>query len=186
MSATPGGNGYWVFTTRGRVFRFGDAPDIGSLAHLALDQPIVDAVSTPSGLGVYMIGLDGGVFALGDATFAGSVPQVLPGVELAEPVVGIVPDPDGLGYWLVAADGGVFAFNAQFNGSIPGVLEPGTSLRAAVNGMATYGDGYLLIASDGGIFNFSSSPFSGSLGDEVLDRPVIAVAPVVDDSAVYG
>jgi len=176
LSMSPSGWGYWIFTSRGRVFRFGDARDIGDLLAFDLAADIIDSVAAPTGDGVYMIGSDGGVFALGGAQFAGSIPQVLPGVVLNAPIVGIVPDPDGDGYWLVAADGGVFGFDAPFRGSLPGVLTPGTKLVASVNGMVPFGDGYLLVAADGGVFNFSDQPFDGSIGGQTLDSPVVSIA----------
>ncbi|MCB0990726.1 MAG: hypothetical protein KDB16_07095 [Acidimicrobiales bacterium] len=179
MASTPDSRGYWIFTNRGRVLPFGNAPDIGDLLGFDLDGEIIASTSSPSGRGAYMIGSDGGVFALGDARFAGSVPQVLPGVALDQPVVGLVADPDGSGYWMVAADGGVFAFEAPYRGSVPAVLPAGTILAAPVNGMVPFSDGYLLVAADGGVFNFSSEQFQGSLGDQELDSPVVAIAPMI-------
>jgi hypothetical protein len=94
--------------------------------------------------------------------------------------VGVVSTLSGAGYWLVAADGGVFAFgDAGFVGSIPGVLAPGVTLNAAINGMVRYGNGYLMVASDGGIFNFATDrEFVGSLGDNPPTSPVVAIAPM--------
>ncbi len=183
MAPTATSLGYWIITSRGRVARFGDAPFIGDLLSFDLAANVIAATMSPSGRGVYMLGSDGGVFALGDATFAGSVPAVLPGVQLDEPTVGIVADPDGAGYWVVAADGGVFAFNAPYRGSVPAVL-PGVSLDRPVNGMVPYGNGYLLVASDGGTFNFSNLAFDGSLGGSGVSS-VVAVAPVVVGSTAY-
>ena len=113
ISRTATGQGYWLFTTRGKVLSFGDAAFYGDLRNLALNGPILDSVSTPSGHGYFMVGSDGGVFAFGDAKFAGS----MGGVHLNAPVQSLVPDGDGIGYWLVASDGGVFAFSAPFRGS---------------------------------------------------------------------
>jgi hypothetical protein len=33
-----------------------------------------------------------------------------------------------------------------------------------------------MVGADGGVFNFSDRPFSGSLGADPPDRPVVAVA----------
>ncbi|MCB0992951.1 MAG: hypothetical protein KDB16_18380 [Acidimicrobiales bacterium] len=185
MSSSPSGSGYWIVTTQGRVEAFGDAAPVADLRNLDLAEPIISSVAAPSGRGLYMIGLDGGVFALGDALFAGSVPQVLPGVQLDAPVVGIVADPDGTGYWLVASDGGVFAFDAPFVGSLPGVLPPGAQLVAPINGMVPYGAGYVLVAGDGGVFNFSGLPFSGSLAGRNLEAPVSGIGVVAPDGGTY-
>ena len=114
-----------------------------------------------------MIATDGGVFAFGDAAFHGSTGNL----TLNQPVVGIAPDPDNTGYWLIAADGGIFAYEAQFRGSVPGVLADGVTLNRPVIGGIAYGDGYLMVASDGGIFNFSPQDFLGSLGSNPPPGP---------------
>ena len=44
MSATQSGAGYWLFSSDGGVFNFGDAPNLGSLRETPLDQPIDSGV----------------------------------------------------------------------------------------------------------------------------------------------
>ena len=44
LSATPTGQGYWVFTTRGRVVAFGDARFLGDVSALRLNGPVLDSV----------------------------------------------------------------------------------------------------------------------------------------------
>lgn len=167
ISFTPDGQGYWIFTSLGRVFTFGNAVDYGDMDGITLNGPVVDAVPTPSGNGYYMVGSDGGIFSFGDANFAGS----MGGIPLNSPVNGIVPDPDGVGYWLVAGDGGVFSFSATFMGSMGG-----TPLNQPIVGMVSYGDAYLMVASDGGVFNFSAKPFYGSLGDNPPSNPIVSIS----------
>ncbi|MEO1064367.1 MAG: trypsin-like serine protease [Actinomycetota bacterium] len=175
ISVLPDGSGYWVFTNKGRALAFGAAPELEDLVDLGISEilngPVLASVATPTGAGAYMIGSDGGVFALGDAVFHGS----MGGRPLNEPVMGIAPDPDGTGYWLVASDGGIFAFEAEFRGSMPGVLSPGVALNAPVVGAVPFGAGYLMVASDGGVFNFSDQEFLGSLGDSPPTQPVTAI-----------
>jgi hypothetical protein len=168
MGAMPAADGYWLFTTLGRVFEFGSAVNHGGLEHLVLNGPVVDASPLPDGSGYFMLGSDGGIFAFGSAVYQGSVPEVLPGIALNSPVNGLVPSSAG-GYWLVAGDGGIFSFgNAPFAGSIPQVL-PGIPLNEPVVGALASGNAYLMVASDGGVFNFGSSIFHGS-------RPGVAIA----------
>jgi len=190
ISATPDGLGYWVFTNRGRVVAFGTAGHFGDTWTIgiaeALVGPVIASVPTPTGLGYYMLGSDGGVFTFGDATFAGSVPEVVPVDQLAAPLTGLAPDPDGIGYWLIAADGGLFGFDADFRGSVPGVLPPGTQLNRPVIGGIAYEDGYLMVASDGGIFNFSSKEFRGSLGFGPPSDDIVGVASLKRDPVVSG
>jgi len=180
ISMTPTGKGYWVFTTLGRVTSFGDATHFGDLPTLSITpaDDIVASVAVADGSGYYMLGADGGVFAfpVGVTPFHGSIPQVLPGVQLGCPIVGLVPTPSAAGYWMVGCDGGVFAFgDAFFVGSLPGLGL--TDLNAPVNGMVAFGGaGYLMVATDGGAFNFGA-PFFGSLGAAPTDTPVVATNP---------
>ncbi|HEC08813.1 MAG TPA: hypothetical protein ENI86_04475 [Acidimicrobiales bacterium] len=43
------------------------------------------------------------------------------------------------------------------------------------------GEGYYMLGSDGGVFSFSSQPFSGSLGDNPPDTPIVALTPLWTD-----
>ncbi|MCU1429068.1 MAG: fibronectin type protein [Actinomycetia bacterium] len=167
------GSGYWLFTSRGRVFpvpstNASSAPFFGDLSRVALSGSVLGSVATPTGRGYYMVGVDGGVFAFGDARFYGS----MGGRHLSQPIVALVPTADNHGYWLVASDGGVFAFgSAKFKGSMGGA-----QLQQPIVGMVRYGDGYLMVAADGGVFNFSTRAFAGSLGGRALASPVVSIA----------
>ena len=167
VAPTPTGAGYYVFTSRGRAFVFGDAVFRGDLRAVTLNGPVIDASVLPDGRGYYLVAADGGIFAFGSAEFRGS----MGGLPLNAPVVGLVPDGDGRGYWLVAADGGVFAFDAPFRGSMGG-----RRMNAPVVGLVRYGDGYLMVGADGGVFTFSTLPFRGSLGSAPPARAVVAIA----------
>ena len=46
IAATPSGNGYWIFTNRGRAFAYGDAHFYGDLHNTTLNGPIVASVAT--------------------------------------------------------------------------------------------------------------------------------------------
>src|SRR5262249_4026141 len=143
ISRTATGRGYWLFTTRGRVFAFGDAHFYGDLAAKHLNAPILDSVGTPSGHGYYMVGTDGGVFTFGDAKYHGSTGGTL----IPAPIRTVVPDPDHVGYWLVGVDGSVYPFAALFRGSMRG-----RPLNKPIVGMVSFGSGYLMVAADGGVF----------------------------------
>lgn len=66
---TLSGNGYYIVTSDGGVYSFGDAEFFGSEGGQQLSAPICDAALTPSGRGYWLLGQDGGVFAFGDAKF---------------------------------------------------------------------------------------------------------------------
>lgn len=167
ISSTRTGGGYWLFSSLGRVFPFGDAPFFGDMAATKLNGPVLDSIPTASGNGYYMVASDGGIFTFGDARFLGSMGAV----KLNAPVQSLVPDDDGSGYWLVASDGGIFAFDAEFYGSMGDV-----KLNKPVTGMVGFGKGYLMVAEDGGIFTFGDAPFFGSLGDNPPRQPIVSTA----------
>ncbi|HSS10134.1 MAG TPA: hypothetical protein VLL25_09625, partial [Acidimicrobiales bacterium] len=85
IAATPSGGGYWLVAADGGVFTFGDAPFLGSLGGLRLNQPIVGMAAVPGGGGYWLVAADGGVFTFGDAPFLGS----LGGLRLNQPIVGM-------------------------------------------------------------------------------------------------
>ncbi len=170
VAATPDGGGYWVASSTGGVYPFGDAHSYGSMSGSALNAPVVGMAATPSGHGYWLVASDGGIFSFGDASFFGSTG----GMHLNAPIVGMAATPSGHGYWLVAADGGVFSYgDAVFQGST-GSLD----LNAPVVGMAATpsGDGYWLVASDGGVFSYGDASFRGSTGSIRLNQPMVGIA----------
>jgi len=170
LVGTPSGAGYWLATSDGGVFAFGDAGFYGSMGGKALSKPVVGLAATPDGKGYWEVASDGGIFAFGDAGFYGS----MGGKALNKPVVGIAATPDGGGYWEVASDGGIFAFgDAGFYGSMGG-----KPLNAPVTGIAATpdGKGYWEVASDGGIFAFGDAGFFGSMGGKPLNAAMTGIA----------
>lgn len=100
IAATPDGKGYWLATSAGGVYTFGDALFFGSLGDVRLNAPIVGisaspppencgASGRPPAQGYWLVGADGGVFAFGDAQFLGSAT----GSRLNAPMAGIATGP---------------------------------------------------------------------------------------------
>jgi hypothetical protein len=169
VTPTASGGGYWVSSSDGGIFTYGNAKFFGSTGALHLNAPIVGMASTPDGGGYWLVASDGGIFTFGDAKFFGSTGAL----HLNAPIVGMASTPDGGGYWLVASDGGIFTFgNAKFFGST-GALH----LNAPIVGMSSTpsGAGYWLVASDGGIFTFGNATFDGSTGALHLNAPVVGM-----------
>ncbi|MCP3938880.1 MAG: hypothetical protein GY708_26320 [Actinomycetia bacterium] len=162
---TPTSAGYWMFTSLGRVFPFGDAGFFGDLEQLDVvpTLPVKGGVATLAGDGYWLFAEDGGIFAFGSAGFYGSVPGALAGIgsQLAAPIVGMAPSTSGSGYTMVGADGGMFAFgDAPFLGSLPGM---GITPAEPVVDMIASPGGYLQIGADGGAFLFGDAQFQGSI-----------------------
>ena len=121
----------------------------------------------------------------GDANFGGSTSAPLS--EVVTPSVASSMFV-GHGYWMAAADGGVFSFgDAQFYGSVPGVLQPGQHLNKPVVGIQGTGDthGYWLVASDGGVFAFGDAQFYGSLANNHLNAPIVGITPTSDGKGYW-
>jgi hypothetical protein len=170
-----GTTGYFVTTTLGEVFAFGDAADVGDMTGVALNQPVVGIAATPDGEGYRLVASDGGIFSF-NANFHGS----MGGTPLNQPIVDIATVPDPLfqgvdGYYEVASDGGIFAFgDAAFHGSTGGIV-----LNQPIVGMAVHpsGQGYWLVAADGGVFAFGPAvEFHGSMGATPLNQPIVGMA----------
>ena len=58
--STPDGGGYWVASSTGAVYPFGDARSFGSMAGTPLNAPIVGMAPTPDGEGYWLVATDGG------------------------------------------------------------------------------------------------------------------------------
>jgi len=165
IQATTNGNGYWIFTSSGRVFGYGNAIDHGDLTNVSLDGRIVDAARTSNGGGYYMVGADGGLFGFGDATYAGAASEL----DLASPINALMVH-SSAGYWMAGDDGGVLAFDAPFEGSAGSL-----PLTHPITDATEYMGGYLLLSEDGGVFNYAGGGFYGSLGGRSLTAPATSI-----------
>jgi hypothetical protein len=122
MASTQHGQGAWLTDQLGDVYAEGDAQNVGGLAGVHLNKPIVGIAAAAAGQGYVLVASDGGVFNYGTQGFLGSVPGSLkPGQSLVAPIVGIAVTHSGNGYWEVGSDGGVFNYgDATFQGSMGG------------------------------------------------------------------
>jgi hypothetical protein len=86
------GRVYWLVTSSGNVYAFGDAPDYSSPSALGL---VTSAVRTPDGKGYWILYSDGKVASFGDAAHLGSLPTgVVGGLD---PATAIAATADGRG-----------------------------------------------------------------------------------------
>jgi ribosomal protein L24E len=153
MARTPSGQGYWICSSDGYVFAFGDATYYGSMGGQPLNQPIVGMAARPQGDGYWLVARDGGIFCFGAAPFQGS----MGGTPLNQPMIGMASTADGSGYWTVAKDGGIFSFNAPFHGSLGG------QGYTDIVGMATSfnNNGYWILRAGGAIYTYGANYYGG-------------------------
>ncbi|HJR44531.1 MAG TPA: hypothetical protein VJ927_02905 [Actinomycetota bacterium] len=160
IETTPTGNGYWMLTSKGRVFAFGEARNRGSLK----ETRAAAIASTPSGKGYWILAKGGRVAPFGDALKLGS-PEAGQG-----PFVSITPTPTGVGYWLVSGAGTVHAFgdavhlgDARSNDAV--------SMTATASGL-----GYWLVNRAGKVQAFGDATSMGEIpGDPT--SPTVAIVP---------
>ena len=179
MVTTPDGNGYWMLSSDGGIFAYGDAAFDGSMGGRPLNAPVVGMSATTDGGGYWLVASDGGIFTFGDAVFLGS----RGGQPLNRPIVGMATEPNGGGYWLVASDGGIFAYGgAPFFGSTGSIR-----LNKPVVAMTPTSDGggYWFVATDGGIFDYGNAQFFGSAGGLKLDQPVVGILKTRDGQGYW-
>ncbi len=172
--ATESGRGYWLAARDGGVFSYGDAPFLGSMGGIALNQPVV-AMAAAGGPGYWLVAGDGGVFSFG-VPFLGSAAEL----PLEAPIVDMAATPTGEGYWLLAADGGIFAYgDAGFFGNGRELVDGDLAVTPAQAIEATStGRGYWIVTRTGGVATFGdASAFPGP------DIEAIPTARVVDMAA---
>jgi hypothetical protein len=109
------GDGYWLVTSTGSVYTFGDAPYFGAPGH----GTVTSAVATPDGQGYQILLSDGEVFSYGDADPDGSPPAG--DFNVFNPATSIFGTSDGAGYWVSSGLGAVYNFgDAPNDGGMAG------------------------------------------------------------------
>lgn len=169
MVATADGGGYWMVSSGGGVYAFGDAPFYGSSPSLATvyGEAIVGMARTVSGNGYWLVSNYGRVWAYGDAR-AGSEGEgtlIVPGRAGPQPtwggnnepwIVGMATNYTNNGIWLVSYQGDTYAYGTNnYGGNGQGgvnVVAPVTSIAATPNG-----GGYWLVNQYGQVYAFGDA-----------------------------
>ncbi|WP_214102966.1 CHAP domain-containing protein [Acrocarpospora catenulata] len=99
IEVTETGEGYWLLTSAGQIYPYGDAEPRWYGNATTFDKAIVAMSRTPSGKGYVMVDKSGHVFAFGDAKHLGDLPPGLP--EATD----IAYSPAGDGYTIITKSG---------------------------------------------------------------------------------
>jgi hypothetical protein len=166
--------GYWLATSSGTTFAFGNHKTLGPNRTLSLTRPVVGMAAGKGAKGYWLVGEDGGVFPFGNAHLYGSAVHD----HVANTVVGMAATPDDKGYWLVTSSGTVYPFgNAH-----PEALTGSHQVQGSIVGMAATpdGKGYWLVNADGAVYPFGDAIYKGSAGTLPLNAPIVGIAPTTN------
>jgi hypothetical protein len=200
--ATPTGQGYYVFDSRGGIAGYGDATFYGQPADLGPDRIMTTMAPTPSGHGYWALAHDGRLYPFGDAQVLGDAQQIDPTGFFT----GIIPG--GFGYRLVTYQGRVHNFGLQNYGSLYDVptkngkavfgytsLAPGSTTVFAVGppsmGVTTFvppsvttvwtpADGYWMLSADGTVYPFGGAVNLGDAKPHLGGRQAVDLEPTPD------
>ena len=111
ITATPDGRGYWLTTSGGNVYSFGDASYFGPDLPLTVSQPVVGMAATHDGKGYWLVTRSGQVYGFGDAANLGSLEG-----RVGQDVVGIAAGANG--YYVVSSEGQAFFFGGAASGKL--------------------------------------------------------------------
>jgi hypothetical protein len=159
--------GYFMVSSDGGVFAFGDAHFAGSCPGIGgCSGTAVAVMSDHSGNGYWVVTSSGSVYTFGDAPYLGA-----PGRGT---VTSAVATPDGKGYWVLLGDGEVFPYGDAVDiGSPPPANFNGLDDAAAIFATSD-GAGNWVSSALGTVFNFGSAPNDGGMGGTHLNGSIIA------------
>ncbi len=193
--------GYRLLGGDGGIFDYGGAIFYGSAgSNLTACPPVTSDRSMPNGScwsmattpdtqGYWTLNAStGAILAYGDAANYGSPATTFAGVprDLVPTFVGIAPTPDAKGYWILELPLSGLATvvpygDATFYGDATTIAGTPDHVGQPVGIAATPdGKGYWIVESDGGVFAFGDAAFYGSMGGQLLNRPVVGIAPTPD------
>lgn len=162
--ATRDNAGYWLLTSRGQVYAYGNAPYRGG-SPTGFAGEIVAMAAHPDGQGYVLVSATGQVYAYGSAPFAGGSPTGYSGT-----VVDVEMTSTGRGYWLLTSAGQVYAYgDARYHGGSP------TGFDRAVVALSRTpdGGGYVMVSKTGQVYAYGNAAYRGGsprgIGGEIAD-----------------
>ncbi len=160
MARTSDGKGYWLLSSQGAIYSYGDAQYYGgaNTGDLNSSETAVGLAATPDGKGYWILANDGAVFSFGDAGYHGGANTGdLTNGQVAK---SITADGSGSGYWILSNQGAVFSFgDAPFYGGAYGQSYfSGQTAQQLVKS----GSGYWILSKSGNIYSYGSAPYEGN------------------------
>jgi hypothetical protein len=180
---TPDGAGYWLLTSQGAVFSYGDAQYYGgaNVGGLSGSETAVGMATTSDGKGYWILANDGAVFSYGDAAYDGGANTG--DLTNGQTAVSITTDSSGGGYWILSNQGGVFSFgNAGFYGSAYG--QSYFANQTAVQLVKAGSSGYWILSKGGSIYSYGSAPYDGN-PTGFSGQTAVAMAPANSSDTGY-
>ena len=151
ISSDPAGGGYWLVTSRGRVFPEGPRY-WGSVHTTRATGPIIGIAANPTGTGYWLATSRGHVFALGHTRNWGSTTTT----PATGPIVGITASPMYHGFWVVTRRGRVIAFGNP-GPAAPARISGHTGLVVGIAANLS-GNGYWIATAKAHIFARDQAP----------------------------
>ena len=171
MVPSSDGGGYFMVSSDGGVFAFGDARFAGSCPGIGgCHGAAVAVMPDATGNGYWVVTSVGSVYPFGDAVNYGQ-----PGAG-GQSITSAVATPNGRGYWILNSAGSVFAYgNAAFLGSPPtggaGGLNPASAIFDTSDG-----GGYWVVTATGKVFAFGDAPRDGDMSGTHLNGSIVAAS----------
>lgn len=176
MAMTHTGNGYWVLSSEGQVYAYGDAVVFGQPVNTPTGLFAVAIESHPSAMGYWIARGDGKVYTRGAATHYGDIPATGSralkyqfGTAFhgrSEAAQSLRRTSTGNGYWLMTTTGRVYNFGDAKNFGEPNPLaqHPNNIFTECYWDLLPAPDdkGYLLVHANGKISHHGDIEYFGS------------------------
>jgi hypothetical protein len=167
MASTTDGRGYWLASSSGRAYAFGDAPKLRSSAR---GHRIVGIAGAPRG-GYWLFTASGNVYRSSGARWFGSAAAR----HAQTPIVGMASTADGRGYWMVSSLGRVYAFGDATRVRGPSPTRSVAGIAAGPRG------GYWLFTTSGNVYRGAGARWFGSVAAQRVRSPrIVAMASTAD------
>ena len=171
MVPSSDGGGYFMVSSDGGVFAFGDAKFSGSCPGIGGCRGAAVAVMPDAtGNGYWVVTASGSVYPFGDAVNYGQPG----GTGMA--ITAAVASPDGHGYWILNSAGSVFAYgDAGFLGGPPAGSAGGFNPASAIFDTSD-GGGYWVVTAAGKVFAYGDASNDGDMSGTHLNGSIVAAS----------